>query len=371
MGARRRKEPALILVSFHGGHGGDDDGATSANVTPYNNLRAYDDDGNEFNPKGQVLQGQTVEISELRGICVVPNGYLWVASGAKGASAILSYKQTAPAPGPVWTYQNTVMEFAYPTSPLLHPFDFAFDDQGYCYVSNQDTDVVARLEGMAPCYTSASTAPWPASLQKVPNGKFLDGTFVACSVGKLPDKHIAHTTAVPEDAGLGITIQGVKGKCKVTNSVRGVIWLNGYLYVADEVAGYIKMYARDGTYQNKSTYKGNSRPLPDPPVHLMYHSASECLCVSSGDSILYAPVADAPTTLDFNEVPNLPSDLTSVAGMTLSPAGNLYVGSRTGLKCWQLDDFSPQTGPAGNQTAWPVTDNPEFLLYVLDASEPR
>ena len=260
-------------------------------------------------------------------------------------------------------------------SPLLHPFDFTFDDDGqYCYVSNQDTDVVARLENTAN-YTSAQPAPLPPSLQQIPNGLFLSGTFVACSLGRLPDQRIENTTPVAPDPGLCITVGHEKGKTKlkVLNSVRGVTWINGYLYVADEVARYIKIYAPDGTYRAKSTYlglhAGTPQPLPDAPVHLMYDAPSQCLCVSCGDSILYASLAGEPATLDFQEVPNLPDKLTSVSGMTLSPAGDLYVGSRLGLQCWILRDFSPQTGPQGRSTSWAVKDNPEFLLWVSDAKD--
>jgi DNA-binding beta-propeller fold protein YncE len=375
----------VILVSFHGGNGGDSadaDAVAQPAVTPYNNLRAYDDNGHKLSTDDQpVLQGTppTVALMELRGLRIAPNGYLWVASGGTDASEILAYSRQSGT-GTVWTYERVVISYdssVCPSpSPLLHPFDFAFDDDGQdCYVSNQDTDVVARLENMAPNYTSAQPAPLPPSLQQIPDGKFLVGTFVACSVGRLPDSRIEQTTAVAPDPGLCVIIGHEKGKTKlkVLNSVRGVLWINGYLYVADEVARYVKIYGPDGTYEAKSTYigphAGTPQPLPDAPVHLMYHPQSQCLCVSCGDSILYASLAGQPTTLNFQEVPNLPDKLTSVSGMTLSPAGDLYVGSRQGLQCWILKGFTPQTGPQRGFNSWPVKDNPEFLLWVSDATD--
>ena len=359
----------MILVSFHGGNGSDaadHDAAHKKPVTPYNNLRAYDDDGNELNRDGQVLQCQPVELLELRGINIVPNGYLWVVSGGMAASTILAYARQGS--DPVWKYQGLVIQFSYPSSPLLHPFDFTFDEHPYCYVSNQDTDVVARLEGMAPAFTSASTAAVAPSLQKILHSSFLDGTFVASSVKTLPDPKIAHTTPVAPDPGLCISIGKVKGKPKVLNSVRGVLWINNYLYVADEVAQYVKVYDPDGNYMGKSTCGSTGQPTPFPgqPVHLLYHAESQCLCVSCGKSIFYASIEDAPTTPKFTKVHNLPSALTSVSGMTVSPGGDLYIGDREGLVCWRLCDFTPQTGPQSHVSSWTVTDNPEFLLYVDD-----
>lgn len=370
----------MILVSFHGGNAAVSTGVAAGaqpSAKPHNNLEAYDDSGKTVNPHGQpVLQGTppTVELLELRGLHQAPNGYLWVASGGTSASALLAYSPSTEQDA-VWTYQYTVLSYDSSTlpspSPLLHPFDFSFDADGqYCYVSNQDTDVVARLEKTADS-TWAQPAPLPPSLQQIPNGSFLSGTFVACSVGRLPDPRIETTTAVAPDPGLCVTIGKEKGKKKqkVLNSVRGIISLNGYLYVADEVARYIKIYGPDGTYQAKSTYAGQQQPLPDAPVHLLYHAPSQCLCVSCGDGILYASLARTPTTLDFEEVPNLPAKLASVSGMTVSPAGDLYVGSRLGLQCWILKDFSPQIGPRGSCTSWTVKDNPEFLLWVSGATD--
>jgi hypothetical protein len=360
----------MILVSFHGGDGSD--GVKPCHKgkdgTPYNNLRAYDDNGSELNQGVAILQGENLDLSELRGMAVAPNDYLWVASGGKAASTILAFERDGTPTNPYWTWQGTVKKFCYPKSPLLHPFDLSFDETASnCYVSNQDTDVVARLEQMdAKDYTSAEYADWPPFLQNIPNANFLAGTFVASSDGRLPDKNIDGTTPVAEDAGLAIKTAVVKKNCKVVNSVRGVLWLKGLLYVADEVAGYIKMYSADGTYLGKSTYQGQRTPLGS-PVHLLYHPGSDSLCVSSGDSILYAPVDEAPETLDFRDVQDLPPGLTSVSGMSLSPAGDLYVGSRTGCRCWCLKDFSPEMTQPPQSTCWDVTDNPEFLLWVPDS----
>lgn len=77
----------MIVVGFHGGSDGNGAGAVSEG---YNNLVAYDDDGR--NPVCPILVGDKIPLppmSELRGIGIVPTGYLWVVSGGQDTSAIL------------------------------------------------------------------------------------------------------------------------------------------------------------------------------------------------------------------------------------------------------------------------------------------
>ena len=338
----------MILVSFHGGKGDGAGASGGAAAGGYDNLIAYDDAGNEL--RRPVLNAKGMDLSELRGIHVVPNGYLWVASGGKRASAILCFQRSGS--GLAWTGVSTVIEYAGKESPLLHPFDFTFDGQGFCYVSNQDTNTVARLK-VSSDYTKATPASLPSTL---PIGWFFDGTFVASSCGSLPSVHA--TQPVPLEAGLSVTVQRVHGRPKVTNSVRGVLTINGYLYVADEPEGVVKVYSLDGTYRGHSTHVKS-------PVHLLYTSGG--LCVSSGSSIQYASLDPrSPASLAFKAVPSVNID--SVSGMAVDGAGTMYVGSRKANTCWTLRGFSPTTGPTHPPAQWPakLPDNPEFLMYLAN-----
>jgi hypothetical protein len=102
-------------------------------------------------------------------------------------------------------------------------------------------------------------------------------------------------------------VQKVHGRPKVTKSVRGVLSINGYLYVADEPEGVVKVYALDGTYRGRSTHVKR-------PVHLLYTAG--CLCVSSGSSIQYAGVdPQSPASLTFIAVPSVNID--SMSGMAV------------------------------------------------------
>jgi hypothetical protein len=229
---------------------------------------------------------------------------------------------------------------------LLHPFGFTFDDLDQGYVSNQDSNVVVRMN-VTDFFSATATAVAPALPSE---GTFLTGTFVASSNGSLPG--VPPTTAVPLDAGLAVTV----AKGKVVNSVRGVLWANGYLYVADEVANAVKVYDVNGAYQGKGSITG--------PVHLLFSDG--ILYSGSGDNLFWAQLnADAPADINFSAVPKVKID--DIAGMTFGPAGQLYVASRTKNQIWTLADFSFDQGPS-SVAAWPnaLPDEPEFVVYVAD-----
>jgi hypothetical protein len=101
----------MILVSFHGGKGAGAGASGGAAAAGYDNLIAYDDAGNELHRP--LLKAKGVDMSELRGIHVVPNGHLWVASGGKHASAILCFQRSGS--GLTWSYVSTVID-SRPTS---------------------------------------------------------------------------------------------------------------------------------------------------------------------------------------------------------------------------------------------------------------
>ncbi len=318
----------MIFVTFHGGPGG------------LNNVAAYDDSGNKITE--EVLQGADPDLlSELRDVRLVRGGVLWVASGGKSASAILSFQGT----GTAYQYLGPIVEYPGLVS-ILHPFGMAFDTSDQGYVSNQDSNVVVRLN-VTDFFSATPTVIAPALPSE---GTFLPGTFVASSVGDLPG--VPATTPVPTPAGLEVQVTGGK----VVNSVRGVLWANGYLYVADEVAGAVKVYDATGAYRGEGTIAG--------PVHLLLNDG--ILYTASGDNIFWAQLdAGAPQDLTFARVPKVSID--SISGMAFGPSGQLYVASRKGQTVSILENFSYQDGPSGI-TEWPkkLKDEPEFLLYVAN-----
>jgi hypothetical protein len=194
----------VLLVSFHGGPG------------DQNNVAAYTDQGSTTS--AGILTPSPPSDAELRGLAVAPDGNLWVANGSKHGSTITAYSWT----GSTYVFVATVLE--YPAAEALwHPFDVTFRaDDACCYVSNQDTNVVARF-----VYPGAAPAPVAPALPQT--GTFLAGTFAASACGELPG--VRQTTAVKvNDGGLAVTCElEAQCCCKVTHSVRGVLCANGAL----------------------------------------------------------------------------------------------------------------------------------------------
>ena len=287
-------------------------------------------------------------MSELRAIKVVASDLLWVVSGSKHASGIVAFRGA----GSEYHYAGTVAEFGE-ISSLWHPFDVTLDGAGNCYVSNQDTDVVARL-AVAADLLSATPAPIAPGLPSP--GTFLPGTFVASSNGALPG--VAATTAVATPAGLEVAFDK---SCKVAKSVRGVVWVNGALYVADEVANAVKVYDADGRYL------GASSTVPG-PVHLLAteQGGAVVLYVCNGTSVLSAVLDPAhPEKVHLHPIAGI--DVPKVSGLALGAGTDLYAGSRDAHK---PAVFKYKGFPAAPKLdkSFAVADVPEFVLHVLDAS---
>jgi hypothetical protein len=342
----------MLLVTFHGGSGGLD------------NVGAYDDNGNELS-QGVLTGIDPGQMSELRRVALVEDNLLWVASGARHESKILAFEGS----GTSYAYRGTIA--SYPSiGSLWHPFDFTLDGQGNGYVTNQDSNVVARLL-VASDLLSASPAPVASAL---PTGDtFLTATFVASANGDLPG--VPATTPVSADAG-GLEVSFDKA-CKVANSVRGVVWTNDALYVADEVAGVVRIYDDTGRYLGAASVPGGG------PVHLMVAPGNDggaSLYVCNGKDVIsgsLTPGSPAEVTFD-----TMVLKLASVSGLAIGAEGVLYAGSRDpgvaveadgggghhsskGPAVWKYTGFpEPAKG-----TPFRVADAPEFLLYVPDTAD--
>ena len=150
-------------------------------------------------------------------------------------------------------------------------------------------------------------------------------------------------TPVAAPAGLEYSDEGAK-----KHSVRGILWTNGALYVADQPAGRIKVYDREGRYLGQSNQV-------ETPVHLVV--AGNKLLVSGANEILQAELTRDAGNLQLTAVPGL--HVKNGGGMALSSSGNLYIASRTENKIFK---FGPDFKPLPFASDLP--DNPEFLLHV-------
>lgn len=343
-----------------------------------NNVVAYDDDGALVTTT--VLQGGP-DMAELRALNLVSDTVLWVLSGGAGSSEILAFERSGSGNDAFKYTGKPVAQYAK-GSALLHPFDFVFDPQGNCYVSNQDTDVVARLD-VDPSFLSATPAPPPKSLQG--RGTFWPGTFVASVDPNLPrgDSGGPSSSTVPAPAGLEDwpPCQGV-GPCpKLINSVRGLAWTNQALYVADEVAAVVKIYDGDGALLGVSNPVGTpaagATGPSDGPVHLLVAggNGNPTLLVTNGKDV-YSGELDPthPDSLDLQPIGGI--KVPKVAGVAVAPGGILYAASRTqdtldadGKKqalIFQYTNF-PEDPTLESSFLVDVDDVPEFVLHVPDA----
>jgi outer membrane protein assembly factor BamB len=314
------------------------------------NVYAYDDDGNLLN-RGMpnVLNSSANELDELRGIYFI-NDYLYVINGGKKASNILCFQ------GSGTSFNYLSMFVSNPANgPIYHPFAMAMDGNGHCFVSNQDSNVVAALNVLNNKQATLVTTPSAFLQARYPSGSFLAGTLVASSNGALPD--MQPTTPVPQEfGGLDVSIVSHKGKGKVQNSVRDLAYNQGLLFVLDEPGGLVRSY-------NAATGQplGVSNTL-DSPTHLLINGAT--MYVSAGNQVLTSPIPNPQNTTAsswaFQPLLSLGSS-DSASGMAFDSSGNFYVGNRSTNKVHVFDSnngFRP-----GN--TWPqMPDNPEFLLYM-------
>jgi hypothetical protein len=121
------------------------------------NVYAYDDDGNLLNPSApDVIDPSGQALKELRGLYLDrATGLLYVANGAATTSNVLCFEGSETS----YKYLSTFIESPAAGGPksVIHPYALAFDGAGRCYVSSQDSNVVAAFD-VASDGQSASTA---------------------------------------------------------------------------------------------------------------------------------------------------------------------------------------------------------------------
>jgi hypothetical protein len=327
------------------------------------NVYAYDDDGNLLNPKNPNVLDKDGD--ELRGIYLESStGYLYVVDGGKKKSRVCCYQGSG-------TSYKKLSNFITPTdaNSIDHPFALAFDGAGNCFVSNQNTNVVAAFQVSSNGQSASvgTVAPYLTALY--PSGTFLQGTLVASSKSDLPNApQTKNVQKVAKELG-GLSVEIDTKSSKMQNSVRDVAFYDltynnetiPLLFVADEPAGLVRLYdPRTGQILR------SSNPL-NSPVHLLINDGT--LYVGAGDQVLSSPVPNpydpnAPvwvfTPLEFS--PALPAGK-SVSGMAFDSQGNFHVAIRTKNLVVKYDSkFSNGV----NWVSTPMPDNPEFLLYVPD-----
>jgi hypothetical protein len=358
----------MLLVTFHGDSGG---------IT---NVFAYDTVTGQLNTDAALTNIDLSKSSELRAL-VYANSYLYVVNGAKHISNVMCFRPPQ-AGSPVYSF-SYVCDFIAASfsgkkdhfqNSIAHPFSLAFNGAADCYLSNQDTNVVAQVvvssNGQTGSVKKGGQSKYLNGLSICPKGGcvFLDGTFVASQNGDLPDVSVTATDIPSQNGGLSVSFDGKK----VQNSVRDVAIFGGVLLVCDEPSALIRLYSlSDGTYL------GSGPTLPANPTHLAVQNGG--LYASAGNQLYWSALQSSPTPsgLCFSSILQAPPHKPSykIGGISFGQAGTMYVVFQQGtgstgsgaIYTYSVTQSSPSSPPSltgGTQFAAGFKDTPEFVLYV-------
>jgi hypothetical protein len=285
-------------VGFHGG------------PNAVNNLLVYSDDGEQRTGALLKVDSSTPPLLELRGFALAGDS-LYVVNGYKDYSQVLVF---APDGEGDYDYQYAFASKEN-TSSLLHPYDLAFDRQDRCYVSNQDTNVVAGFEGPNDPLPVAPGLPTPP-----PGTQYLAGTIVASSVGALPGVPKPSPPDVSTPQGLEVGFDDGK----VANSVRGILLDGVYLYVADEVANAVKVYDAD-TGDLQAQIAGDNLSAP---VQLLLEDTTLYIGSSGNDSVVSYDLEHGFPTPVVAPATFISGAVRHVSGIAFDSDGHFYGAER-------------------------------------------
>lgn len=312
-----------------------------------NNIYVYHNSG-ELHAQPELLPSgcSNPVLCELRGFALNGN-LLYVVNANKGVSQILRYES---ASGGAFTFKD-IFVAKDTVNSILHPYDLTFDADGNCYVSSQDTNVVTRLQ--------ANGAPLPIASyltqQYPPPQQFLAGTFVASSTGALPHVPTPAPPDVPTPQGLSVSFTDKTDK-KVANSVRGVLFYKGYLYVADEPSDAVKVY--DGTTGQLSGQIAGDKLSA--PVQLLLNKTTLYIGSTGNASVVSYDLSQGVPTGIVKPKKFITGDVKHVSGMAFDADGNFYAAERKAKSIKKFDGDGNYVGKFIED----LPDDPEFILYV-------
>ncbi len=327
----------MWYISFHGGSGG------------INNILVYHDSGKQHTqPDLLPTGGSNPTLKELRGF-VLDGSLLYVVNAYKQYSQVLTYRES----GGVYSFQQIYASSASVNS-ILHPYDISLDGSGNSYVSSQDTNVITGLQA------ANTTLPIAGFLQQQypPPDVFLSGTQVSSSIGDLPNTPLPSPPDVAAPQGLSVSFTD-SSDTRVGNSVRGVLFHNGYLFVSDEPGNTVNIYAADSGELSGQIAGGN---LVAPVQLLLGPSGNELYIGSSGnDSVVRYDLRQGIPTGTVVPETFINGHAKHVSGMAFDADGNFYVAER---KAQKIKQFPPDGSGSGKDFITGLPDNPEFIRYV-------
>jgi hypothetical protein len=327
------KERVMWYISFQGESDGD-----------INNILVYHDNGKEHSqPNLLPTGGSNPKLQELRGFCMVGN-LLYVVNAHKSVSQILVYEA-----GNDGSYAfKEIFASMDSINSILHPYDLTFDGSGNCYVSSQDTNVVTGIQA------DGSAMKVAAYLQQTygSTAAFLAGTFAASAIPSIADASTTPPPAVAIPQGLVALLVGGA----ISNSVRGVLYYGGYLYVADEPASAVKVYSME-TGELQGQIAGSNLSAP---VQLLLNGTTLYIGSTGNDSVVTYDLAQGPPDGTVEPAYFINGGVKHASGMAFDGDGYFYAADRKSKKILK---FHPDGTAAGDFISG-LPDDPEFILYV-------
>lgn len=282
----------------------------------------------------------------------IPRGFalvgedLYIANAWRRDSRVVRYRREANR---FHFVENVVT--SQQIAAMVHPFDIELGDDGRLYISCQDTNTVVVV-----LPASRQPAPVCEHLRKTfPRGFFLPGTLVASEQGRLPGLTDYVPQSVPSPQGLKVIVDE-HGRPR--HSVRGIIVHRGYLYVADEAADAVKVFAvATGRLVARIRGKRLSKP-----VHLLRHDNTLYIGAAGGGSVLaYDIPAEGPIGKLTARV-FIDRELRAPSGFAVGPDGDFYVAERFGQRVLRFSMDGKKRATFIDR----LPDIPEFLLHVPD-----
>jgi sugar lactone lactonase YvrE len=307
-------------LTFHGGEGRSD----------LNSIHAFDSHGNR---RGKALDRSSlpanIELRELRGHVIGPDGDLYIANAFHHFSQILRFHGARDKRGKHAFREVFVQRDAVRNPGLSHPFSIIFDAHGDLYVTSQNTGLVLRYHGpQSTAGRAGAPMALPVALTQMKKKKFAPGTFCT-SAAEAPD---------------GIKV------------VREALFAAGGLYVADRDADCVRKYdPGTGALLGLITAPG----LIDKPIHLA--ASGDVLYIGNrGNESVVKCELGSEHVLPF--IRPKAGGLKNPSGLAFGGDGYFYVASRSSRQVlrYRLSDGAPDKRPFIDD----LDDEPQFIEPV-------
>lgn len=291
---------------------------------------------------------------EMRGMALDAQGLLYVANGAKSASAVYVFSQ--PDSKGVRSPVAVLVQSGTTNPGIDHPYGLTMAPSitdlvtahGTLYVSNQDSNAVCAYEVQGGTTQLQATPLAVASYLTTigPASSFYPGEVVGSQTGESsggitpPD--------VPKPAGLSIdfTPSAATKSTSAQHSVRGVLFVDGTLFVADEDNDSVNLYdATSGEFASQITGL-------DEPVGLAFDPTSSLVYIAAKSTIYTCDT-------DGGSLQTVAKGLDTVSGITVGPDGSVFFALRTQKELYVLDPTDPSKQI---KIAEGFQDEPECLL---------